>query len=212
MKHLVLLSTLLFAQITFAQSQQNDLAVTIGATTMPAFNKNKIGLDLTGRYYFTDAFSGGLSLNIVSPKYNHGFGFDTDRTLINMYSFSIPLQYDVVNTEKLTLSFGFSNGILLNILRNRNESNEVINYDPDTGIGYTTQVPRKLKTDSYYTLTPYADVSYRLMAMDIEEIAFMFLTSKVGYRNVFGNGSFSKPSDFSNYVVSLGITFKGVLD
>ncbi len=212
MKHLVLLSTLLFAQITFAQSQQNDLAVTIGATTMPAFNKNKIGLDLTGRYYFTDAFSGGLSLNIVSPKYNHGFGFDTDRTLINMYSFSIPLQYDVVNTEKLTLSFGFSNGILLNILRNRNESNEVINYDPDTGIGYTTQVPRKLKTDSYYTLTPYADVSYRLMAMDIEETAFMFLTSKVGYRNVFGNGSFSKPSDFSNYVVSLGITFKGVLD
>ena len=212
MKNLVLLSTLLFAQITFAQSQQNDLAVTIGATTMPAFNKNKIGLDLTGRYYFTDAFSGGLSLNIVSPKYNHGFGFDTDRTLINMYSFSIPLQYDVVNTEKLTLSFGFSNGILLNILRNRNESNEVINYDPDTGIGYTTQVPRKLKTDSYYTLTPYADVSYRLMAIDIEETAFMFLTSKVGYRNVFGNGSFSKPSDFSNYIVSLGITFKGVLD
>ena len=212
MKHLVLLSTLLFAQITFAQSQQNDLAVTFGATTMPAFNKNKIGLDLTGRYYFTDAFSGGLSLNIVSPKYNHGFGFDTDRTLINMYSFSIPLQYDVVNTEKLTVSFGFSNGILLNILRNRNESNEVINYDPDSGIGYNTQVPRKLKTDSYYTLTPYADVSYRLMAMDIEETAFMFLTSKVGYRNVFGNGSFSNPSDFSNYVVSLGITFKGVLD
>ena len=212
MKHFILLAAILFAQITFAQSQQNDLAVTIGATTMPAFNKNKVGLDLTGRYYFTDAFSGGLSLNIVSPKYNHGFGFDTDRTLINMYSFSIPLQYDVVNTEKLTLSFGFSNGILLNILRNRNESNEVINYDPDTGIGYTTQVPRRLKTDSYYTLTPYADVSYRLMAMDIEETAFMFLTSKVGYRNVFGNGSFSKPSDFSNYVVSLGITFKGVLD
>ncbi len=212
MKHTLLLSALLFAQITFAQSQQNDLAVTIGATTIPAFNKNKIGLDLTGRYYFTDAFSGGLSLNIVSPKYNHGFGFDTDRTLINMYSFSIPLQYDVVNTENLTLSFGFSNGLLLNILRNRNESNEVINYDPDTGIGYATQVPRKLKTDSYYTLTPYADVSYRLIALDIEETAFMFLTAKAGYRNVFGNGSFSKPSDFRNYIVSLGITFKGILD
>lgn len=212
MKKLLLLSALLFAQITLAQSQQNDLALTIGATTMPAFNKNKIGLDLTGRYYFTDAFSGGLSLNIVSPKYNHGFGFDTDRTLINMYSFSIPLQYDVVNTEKLTLSFGFSNGILLNILRNRNESKEVIQYDPDTGIGYSTQVPRKLKTDSYYTLTPYADVSYSLLPLDANETAFMFLTAKVGYRNVFGNGSFSKPSDFSNYIVSLGFTFKGVLD
>ncbi len=212
MRYLLLFFTFLFTQITFAQSQQNDLAVTIGATTIPAFNKNKIGLDITARYYFTDAFSGGLSLNIVSPKYNYGFGYETDRTLINMYSFSIPLQYDVVNTEKLTLSFGFSNGLLLNILRNRNESKEVINYDPDTGIGYTTQVPRRLKTDSYYTLTPYADVSYRLMAMDIEETAFMFVTSKVGYRNVFGNGSFSKASDFSNYVVSLGITFKGILD
>ena len=115
-------------------------------------------------------------------------------------------------TENLTLSFGFSNGLLLNILRNRNESNEVINYDPDTGIGYATQVPRKLKTDSYYTLTPYADVSYRLIALDIEETAFMFLTAKAGYRNVLGNVSFSKPSDFRNYIVSLGITFKGILD
>ena len=212
MKHLLLFLSFLFGQITFAQSQQNDLAVTIGATTIPAFNKNKIGFDLTGRYYFTDAFSGGLSLNIISPKYNHGFGFDTDRTLINMYSFSVPLQYDVVNTEKLTLSFGFSNGILLNILRNRNESKEVIQYDPDTGIGYTTQVPRKLKTDSYYTLTSYADVSYRLVALDTNETAFMFVTSKVGYRNVFGNGSFSKSKEFSNYVVSLGLTFKGILD
>lgn len=212
MKQLLLFFTFLFTQITLAQSQQNDLAVTIGATTIPAFNKNKIGLDITARYYFTDAFSGGLSLNIVSPKYNHGFGYDTDRTLINMYSFSVPLQYDVVNTEKLTLSFGFSNGILLNILRNQNDSKEVIQYDPDTGMGYSTHVPRRLKTDSYYILTPYADVSYRLVALDVKETAFMYLTSKVGYRNVFGNGSFSKSSDFSNYVVSLGLTFKGILD
>lgn len=211
MKHLLLFFAFLFAHTAFAQSQQNDLAVTIGATTMPAFNKNKIGLDVSARYYFTDAFSGGLSLNIVSPKYNHGFGFDTDRTLINMYSFSVPLQYDVVNTERLSLSFGFSNGILLNILRNRNESKEVIQYDPDTGNGYSTQVPRKLITDSYYTLTPYADVSYGLLSLDSNETNFIFLTAKLGYQNVFGNGLFSKSNDFSNYIVSLGFTFKGVL-
>ncbi len=212
MKYLLLLSAFLFTQISFSQSQQNDLAVTLGAVSVPAFNKHKIGFELSARYYFTDAFSGGISLNAASPKYKHGFGYDTDRTLINMYRIGIPLQYDFINTQKLTLGFGFSNGVLLNILRNRNDTKEVEHYDSDTGIGYTTHVSRRLKTDAYYTLTPYADLSYRVVALDSKEISFLYLTSKLGYQNVFGNGSFSKSNDFSNYVVSLGFTIKGTLD
>jgi len=204
MKHLLLLSAFLFAQLTFAQSEQGDLSLTIGVTTIPAFNKHKIGLDFSVRHYLTDAFSGGINFNTVSPKYNHGFGYNTDRTLINMYNISIPFQYDVINTEKLSLGFGLSNGILLNVLRNRNEPREENDFNPDLG----THIPRRLKTESYFTLTPYVDLSYPLVALDAKETTFIFVTSKVGYRNVFGNGSFSKSNDFSNYTISLGITIK----
>lgn len=212
MKQILLLLAFLIAQTTFAQSQQNELAVTIGAVTMPAFNKQNIGVDLSARYYLTDAFSGGLSFSTSNPKYSHGFGYDTDRTLINRYHIGIPLQYDVVNNEKLTLGFGFSNGILLNVLRNRNDGNEVVQYDPDTGMGFPVQIPTLLKTDSYYTLTPYAEASYRLIALGTREKSIMYLTAKAGYQNVFGKGSFSKSNDFRNYIVSLGFTFKGTIN
>lgn len=209
MKQLLLFLGFLFCQMSFSQSQQEDLSVGLGAVTIPHFNKQRVGIELSARYYFTDAFSAGGYFYTASPKFNHGFGFDTDRTLMNIYAITIPLQYDVINTEKLTLGLGFSNGLLLNVLRNRNDVKEEIYYDDDTGIGYASKVPQRLKTDSYYLLTPYADFSYRVMAVDREKTGWLFLSAKVGYQNAFGNGTFSNSTDFRNYIVSFGITIKG---
>lgn len=212
MKYLLLLFTVLISQASFSQSQQNDLSVTLGATTLPTFNDQKFGFDLSARYYLTDQFSFGGNFYTASPKFNKGFGYDTDRTLLNMYGFSVPLQYDVINTDKLTLGFGFSNGVLLNVLRNRNESKEEEYWNSDTGIVTYLQVPIRLKNDAYYVLTPYVDLSYRIFNLDKDETASMFVNAKLGYQNVFGNGSFSKSNDFSNYIISLGFTIKGSLD
>jgi len=212
MKYLLLFFAFLFTQITFAQSQQNDLAATIGVTTIPNFGNQGIGFDVSARYYFSEAFSLGGSFYTASPRFNHGFGYDIDRTLINMYAINVPLQYDVINTEKFTLGLGFSNGVLLNILRNRNETVEEEFWDTETGIGTSWNVPKKIKTDTYYLLTPYADASYKLLTLDKEDFTSMFLTVKAGYQNAFGNGFYSKPSDFRNYIVSLGITIKGTTD
>lgn len=211
MKPLLALLCFLFFQNTFAQTEQNDLSVHLGAVTIPSFDQHKIGVDISFRYYFTDAFSGGLGFSTASPRFNKGFGFDTDRTLVNMYAITIPMQYDVINTEKFSLGLGFSNGLLLNILRNRNETTEQEHWDPDTGIGTSWNVPKRLKTDSYYILTPYAEASYKLFTIDSNDPTFLFLTGKIGYQNVFGNGQFSKSNDFRNYILSLGLTIKGPL-
>ncbi|WLD24519.1 outer membrane beta-barrel protein [Flavobacterium dauae] len=212
MKHIIFLLGIFSFQLISAQSQQANLSATIGITTIPNFDNQGIGFDLSARYYFTDAFSLGGHFYTASPKFNHGFGYDTDRTLINMYAIDVPLQYDVINTEKFTLGLGFSNGVLLNVLRNRNETTEEEFWDTETGVGTSWNVPKKIKTDAYYLVTPYADASYKLLTLDKEDFTSMYITAKAGYQNAFGNGFYSKASDFRNYIVSLGITIKGTTD
>jgi len=212
MKYLILYITIFCFQITVAQSQQNDLVLTVGGVMAPNFGNNRLGLDVSTRYYFTDSFSAGGHFYSASPRFKHGFGFETDRTLINMYAINIPLQYDVFSSERFTVGLGLSNGLLFNVLRNRNDIKEVEYFDVDTGIRTLVQVPRRLKTDTYYTLTPYIEGNLKLLSLDKNDGTSLFLTGKFGYQNAFGNGSFSKSNDFSNFIVSIGFTIKGTLD
>lgn len=209
MRILLFFLTLILSGTVSAQSQQKDLAITLGATTIPNFDNQGIGFDLSARYYFTDAFSAGGNFYTASPKFKHGFGYDTDRTVINMYGISIPLQYDVVGTEKFTLGLGFSSGFLINVLRNRNETKEEEYWDSDTGLRTTWRVPVRLKTDTYFIMIPYTELSYKAFTLDQKDQTSLFVTAKLGYQNVFGNGVFSKANDFSNYIISLGVTIKG---
>lgn len=212
MKYLLLLFTVLISQASFSQSVQNVLSVTFGATTLPTFNDQKFGFNLSTRYYFTDAFSAGISGDAVHAKYNKGFGYDTNRTILNSYNLLVPLQYDFLNTKDFSLGLGISNGVLWNVLSNKNETEVVDYFNDETNMFEEIYIPKKLKTDAYYVLTPYVDLSYRIFNLDKDETASMFVNAKLGYQNVFGNGSFSKSNDFSNYVISLGFTIKGALD
>lgn len=212
MKYFFLFFGLVFSQMIFAQSGKNDLTFSLSALAVPNFDNYRIGGDVSARYYFTDAFSSGINFYTASPRFKHGFGFDTDRTVINMYSISIPVQYEIVNTEKFNLSVGFSSGILLHLLRNRNDTKEVTVYDPETGIETVVELPRRLKTDTYYTLTPYVEGSLKLFVLDAEQSASLYLTAKAGYQNVFRNGAFSNRNDFRDYLFSLGFMIRGALD
>lgn len=195
--------------IASAQPAQGDLAITLGAVTTPNFGNQGIGFDLSARYYFTDAFSAGGNFYFAKTRFNYGFGYDTDRTLINKYSISVPFQYDVVQTKNFSLGFGFSIGVLINELRDRNQTTEEAYWDSSLGIGVAWQAPVFLKSDTFFTGTPFTEASYKLLPVDTKDPTFLFLTAKLGYQNVFGNGSFSKATDFSDMVFSIGLTIKG---
>lgn len=210
MKGIFLFITAFFTVwVASAQTQQGDLAVTFGVTTVPNYSNQRIGFDMSARYYFTDLFSAGGSFYFAKTKFNYGFGYDTDRTLINKYSITIPFQYDVIQTKNFALGLGFSMGVLVNELRDRNQTTEEEYWDSSTGIGATWRVPAFLKNDTFFTGTPFAEASCKLLTIDSKDPTFLFLTAKLGYQNVFGNGTFSKASNFSDTVFSVGLTIKG---
>lgn len=213
MKGIFLFITAFFTVwVASAQSAQGDLAATLGVTTVPNFNNQSTGFDMSVRYYFTDNFSAGGSFYFSKSKFNHGFGYDTDRTLINKYSITIPFQYDLVQMENLSVGLGFSTGVLVNELRNRRETTEEEYWDDSSGIGMTWRVPAFLKNNTFFTATPFAEASYKILSIDTADPTFLYVTAKIGYQNVFGNGSFSKASDFSDTIFSFGLTIKGPTD
>ena len=210
MKYLLLFLVSFFsAQMVLAQSEQDDLAITLGAIQVPTFDKHKTGFNIKATYYLTDEFSIGGQFVIANKIYRRNFGFNVDNTFLNSYTFNASLQYDVVNTEKFVLGLGINNGILIKVLRNPDEMKEEESYDPETGETYIYQIPKRLNTDAFYVLTPNVDFSYRIVHFGTEEDAALFFNCNVGYQIPFGVGDFSKPTDFRNYIVSLGFTIKG---
>jgi len=212
MKHILLLSALLFVQVTFAQSKQNDLAIGAKAILLPVFTNSRIGGELGLRYYITDGFSIGNNYMYTNNKFTNGFGYDTDRTLIHYLGINIPLQYDVVNKEKFQLGMGIAPGLNFITLRDRNQMSEEEYYDEETGVTTVISTPVRFNRDAYFSLTPYIDLSVKAVDIDIKSDVALYITGNAGYQFAFGNGDFTKPSDFRNYVVSLGFTIKGALD
>lgn len=212
MKHILLLSALLFVQVNFAQSQQNQLIVTVGANQVPTFDKNKLGFNLSARYYLSDDLSVGGQFSIANKKYNRGFVYQVHNTLLNLYTINIPIQYDVVSNDKFTLGLGLSNGIMFAVLRNPDDVEEEEVYDSETGISHIYYKPKRLNTDAYFVLTPNVDFTYKLLELDAEDNVSMLLNFNVGYQIPFGAGNFSKSSTFRNYTFNFGLSFKGLVD
>ena len=212
MKKLLLLSALLFAQITFAQSQQNDLAFTAKATVLPVFNNNRLGAEVGLRYYITDAFSIGNNYVYTNDKFTHGFGYYTDNSMVHYLGINVPLQYDVVNKDKVQIGMGISPGLSLSTLRDKNQLKVEEHYDEETGVTTVIKTPVRLNRDAYFSLTPNIDLSVKLANLDPKSNTAIYVTGNAGYQFTFGKGDFTKPSDFRNYIVSLGFTIKGALD
>lgn len=212
MKNLLLLSALLFAQITFAQSQKNDLAFTAKATVLPVFNNSRLGAEVGLRYYITDAFSVGNNYIYTNDKFTHGFGYNTDNSIVHYLGINVPLQYDVVNKDQFQIGMGISPGLSLSTLRDKNQLKIEEHYDEETGVTTVVKTPVRLNRDAYFSLTPHIDLSVKIANIDLKSNAAIYATGNAGYQFTFGKGDFTKPSDFRNYIVSLGFTIKGALD
>ena len=212
MKNLLLLSALLFAQITFAQSQKNDLTFTAKATVLPVFNNNLLGAEVGLRYYITDAFSVGNNYIYTNDKFTHGFGYDTNNSIVHYLGINVPLQYDVVNKDQFQIGMGISPGLSLSTLRDKNQLKIEEHYDEETGVTTVIKTPVRLNRDAYFSVTPHIDLSVKIANIDPKSNTAIYATGNAGYQFAFGNGDFTKPSDFRNYIVSLGFTIKGALD
>ncbi len=212
MRNILLLATFLFAQITLAQSQQNDLAFTAKAIVLPLFSDNRLGAEVGLRYYITDGFSVGNNYLYTNNSFKHGFGYDTNRTLMHYLGINIPLQYDVVNKDKFQVGMGVSPGLAISTLRDKTRMKEEEYYDEETGVTTVISTPVRLNRDAYFTLTPNIDFSVKIANLETKSNTNLYVTGNAGYQFAFGKGDFTKPSDFRNYVISLGFTIKGALD
>ncbi len=196
----------------FAQSN-NQLAVFGGVNYQPILKGNHIGADLTARYYVGEKLSLGLGVDYTFKKYNQGFNFLTDRTLMHHVTLNSVVQHDFLNSEKLTVGAFLANGASIVTLRDRNDTKTTETTQEIDGIWQTTivEVPKRLGRDAFYILTPGIDFSYKVVTLDQEFNTHLYITSRIGYQMAFGDGDFAKPKNFTDFVLMLGVTVKGDL-
>lgn len=212
MKTITTFLALLFSTIIFAQSN-NQLAVFGGMNYQPILKGNAIAGDLTARYYVGEKLSLGVGFDYTFKKYNQGFGYLTDRTLMHNVTLNSIVQYDFLHSEKLTVGAFVANGASIVTLRDRNETRTTETTQEIDGIWQTTivEVPKRLGRDAFYILTPGIDFSYKVASLDEEFNVNLYITSRVGYQMAFGSGDFAKPKNFTDFVLMLGVTVKGDL-
>lgn len=209
MKKLLLLLAFIQSGIMAAQSQQDDIAFGLSATSFPVFSDYRLGAEASLRYYIFDEFSVGGKFQYTFNKYNHGFLYDTPSTLVHFFNMSVPLQFDVVNKEKVQIGLGFAPGVLFATLRDRTQLTEEEYYDSETGVTTIVKTPMRLNRDAYFTLTPNIDAAIKLVDIEKKSNTALYLSANAGYQIALGHGDFTKPVDFRNYVISLGFTIKG---
>ncbi len=212
MKAISTFVALLFSIMIFAQSN-NQLAVFGGMSYQPILRASTVGGDLTGRYYVGEKLSLGLGFDYTFKKYNQGFGYLTDRTLMHNVRLNAIAQYDFLNSEKLRVGAFAANGAAIVTLRDRNDTKTTETTQEIDGIWQTiiVETPKRLGRDAFYILTPGIDFSYKVATLDPEFNTDLYVTSRVGYQLALGSGDFAKPKNFTDFIFSLGVTIKGDL-
>lgn len=209
MKKILLLLAFIQSGIMAAQSQKDDLAFGLSAVALPVLSDYRLGAEASFRYYLADEFSFGGKFQYTFNNYKHGFGYDTPRTLVHFLNISMPLQYDVVNKEKFQIGLGFAPGVSFATLRDKTQAKEEEYYDSETGITTIVSTPIRLNRDAFFTLTPTIDAAVKLLDLETKSNTVLYLSANAGYQLTLGQGDFSKPTDFRNYIISLGFVIKG---
>src|SRR5690554_2773825 len=200
MKTISTFIALLFSMMIFAQSN-NQFAVFGGVNYQPVLKGNTIAGDLTGRYYVGEKLSLGLGFDYTFKKYNQGFDYPTDKTLMHNVTLNSVVQYDFLNSEKLTVGVFLANGASIVTLRDRNDTKTTETTQEIDGIWQTTivEVPKRLGRDAFYILTPGIDFSCKVVTLDQEFNTHLYITSRIGYQMAFGDGDFAKPKKLHRF-------------
>ena len=190
-------------------SQKEDLAFFGGVNLQEVASKSQIGADLTGRYYLEDRLSLGLQLLYQSKRYNDGFGYLTDRTVLNNTTINTIVQYDFLKNDHFVAAAFVGNGINLIGLRNLNEVRIDQYFDEEALLYYDVVTPRILEKNVFYVLTPGIDLSLRIATVSKSEKIGLYLTTRGGYQFSFGENTITGSNNSPTFIASLGITLKG---
>ena len=204
-KHLLFL--LIFSSVlSFAQKE--DLAFFAGLNFQKEASENFVGGEISARFYVDNKFSVGLQTIFASKKFNDGFDYLTDRTILNNITLNSLIQYDLLSNDKFFVGLYLGNGIRFKTLRNLNDVDIYENYDEFGNVDYT-EVPKKLNRDLFYVVTPGIDVSFKIAELGKMEKVGLYFTSKSGYQFSFGQDDLFKRNNSKNMVFSIGLTLKG---
>ncbi len=207
-KTLCILGFFVSCHLFFAQ--KDHIAFFAGAELQPALRGYAPAFHMNARGYINDRVSLGGVLTYTQQNHSDNFGYLADRTRSFHTTFNILAQNDLIQTEKFSLSAYLSTGAYFFRLVNPDETYTEITHNQIDGIWYehAQEVPRKLSRDVFYNLQPGLDVSYKLGTITKEKVG-IYLTSRVGYQFVFGNGRNIGGTQLTKPVISLGVTFNG---
>lgn len=200
---IVLCSTLAFAQ-------KNQIAFYAGLEMQPALTKYKPAISVNGRSYIDEHWSFGASISYTTEKHNQNFGYRAYRTRSNHTTINFLAQNDLIRNETLFLSAFVSSGLYRLILVNPDEYTLEETYSEIDGVWhvYQEEVPRKLQRDLYFNLQTGLDFSVKLATVPNQDFS-IYLTSRASYQFVPGKKDLSKNNQFSQPIISIGVTLKG---
>lgn len=207
-KSYYILALLLSSSLLFAQ--RDKVAFYFGAELQPTIYKYQPAAHINVRSYLNNRVSLGGTFSYTTKKYNENFGYAADRTRSNHIILNFLAQNDFINTEKVVFSTYLSTGLYFFSLVNPDEKTTEITHNEVDGVWYENEyeVPKKLSRSIFYNMQGGLDFSVKLASMTEQEVG-IYLTSRVGYQFVFGNGDFINGNQFTKPVFSVGVTFKG---
>jgi len=207
-KTLCILGLFVSCHLFFAQ--KDHIAFYGGLELQPALRGYAPAFHMNARGYINDRISLGGVLTYTQQNHSDNFGYLADRTRSFHTTFNALAQNDLIQKEKFSLSAYISTGVYFFSLVNPDETYTKSTYSEIDGLWFVNQyeTPRRLSRDLFFNIQPGLDASYKLGTITKENVG-IYLTSRVGYQFVFGNGRNIDGAQLTKPVVSLGITLKG---
>lgn len=198
---------ILTVNIGFSQTREGDLSFTGSVVNGSVIRDRQLGFDVMAKYYFKDEFAVGAEMYRVARDYDTGFMFKADKTNLSITHISIPLYFNVINEDLYGMTAAISNGVLIANLKNKGANSYTFVPNPEVpdqvAVG---QLPKKLGTDVYYAFT--FSIEGWLKFARFSRDSGMYLTPRAGYQYAFGDGTFTGMRDLTDFVVTLGVTYK----
>lgn len=175
------------------KKNRREISLYLGGAYSPILSKNFGGLDNDWKYNIYKRLMIGLSFSSLTRSLETSFQYTIQKPILSLWESSFLTQWNLVRKNRFRLNLGVNNGLAIARLGDAAEINYVY-----TGKGVVA-IPKKIAENYYYDLAPNMDISLKLKNV-------FWLTAKAKYRFLYGNSQFSNLHQFSNYMVSIGIT------
>jgi hypothetical protein len=181
---------------------KGELCMQIGAFYSPVLSKDFYGFNFDFKYYLKKRFATGLEISATQKEISDTFSYSIQKPVVEYYEFGWINHYDILQSRYLRIGVNLNNGLSLSRLGDNSEKET---YYTDDGVA---ERAKEVATNYFYLIEPGIDVSVRLF--EIRDFAGLYLTTKLKNRFVLGHHKYGHIQDFSNYFISVGISFIGL--